>query len=1071
VNTNSPVVAAKTGRRWLLLAALAATPSLVLADVRIDRGILTVQNSSLSISFQGANLRSLKNLLTGDEYIVRQGPGWLDMSLQEATNELLKTDPWRLETDPESRETVAVTTAKDSVRLITIKVGLAADSGEIFLRFDGKSEKTGVRSVFFGLQGFNPEGGRFLIPGQAGIYFDGTTIPSTLDLQYPTHWEAQFSIYERKRGGVLIYARDPKPYFKRLRASRQYGTLDIGLDVFATGPWANATQTPPVEWRFKSFAGDWKKGVDAYRAWSETVWPTRTLTPRADWRFEVTAVVTLIDTVIEYLEPLSKRVDPRKTLLYLANWRRDSYDTNYPDYTPGLATAALIKRAHELGFRVMLHANALGVAQYNPAYAKVFPYQLRDPDKGELVYWPHGLWPAGTPPPFFIQSYAFISPCSSEYRAVLIDALRPAMEQLQPDALHLDAGGVMLNDGNGLIEGMTSIEGMIKLHQDLDAAFPGTAFSYESMTETLTGLQNFAQRWNASYPPHPISTYLMGRRITFYGFLNQTPPDEPGFIDYMNRYEAQGILPTFHIAKPTDLTGARPGNEWLLNLIATWQKHGFRPDWERDWGADVFRYISADGGTEAVVAESGNTVQLRIGDNVAYERIRRTTSARTGGFVRNWMAYDGDVLYGLDPQQEYWVDRDLEGPRDQVRISELPDGVSLSNSSFVSKEYGYFELRKVSPPTFDFVQRFQGATIGVSYALKDYPLGFGALVEITRTTVAGRVVGPVLLMQPPYQVPGAVVFVEYEIAVPALRPALKFAAGISDYGLGSDGAWFVARINGEDAWRAEVKRGQPVPGEVDLSRWAGQTVRLRLIVHPGAKLSYTGDLAIWSDLNIEEGSDEAPTAFRITLPKGSSRATLSEGARFKPSPAAAPAEPDEQQLDAEASLPAKFAVFAAPLKTIEIGASLLDFPSDVWKSNYGGWPFRFREGINGMVQPSVSGGERVPKVLATFPPSKGLTHVTWAVALPPDASRLTFRASLADPLPPLPPDIDYSQTAFTVKVNGQTLWNEVYQLKGWHDASVDISRWAGQNVVVEVSADALGLGTFNWAQWADLTVR
>ncbi len=988
----------------------------------------------------------------------------MDLSLQEPTGEPLKEQTWKLVVDEATNAQIAVLTASDSVRNVTIKVGLVEETDEIFLQFDGKSSKPGLQSMFFGLQGFSPVGGKFLIPGQAGISFDADTNPSQIDITYPTHWEAQFAIYQRKAGGVLIYARDPKPYFKRLRATRQYGTLDLGLDVFAVAPWSKATETPAVEWRFKTFSGDWKQGVDHYKSWSNTAWHTRQLPPAADWRKEVNTVITFVDTVVEYLDPLALRVDPKKTLIYLANWRRDPYDTNYPDYTPGASTAAFIRRAHELGFHVMLHANALGVATYHPIYAETFQYQLRDPDNGDPLYWPQGLWPAGSLPPFFLQSFAFISPASSEYRQILINALRPMMAELRPDALHLDAGGVMLNDGNGLVEGMTSMEGMVRLHEDLDRAFPGTIFSYESMTEVLTGLQNYAQRWNASYPAHPISTYLMGDKVTFYGFLNQTPPDQPGFIDFMKRYEGQGVVPTFHVAGSKDLSGALPGNEGLLHILELWQKYDFRPDWENDWGTALFRYISADGATTAVLEEENHVVRLRIGEDLIYERIRGTTTATVDGLVRNWPAYDGTTLYGLDPKAEYWLDRGVARPQDMVRLSGLPDGVSLGLSSFSSADYGYFEFHKNQPAAYDFIQQFQIARRGTSYVLHDLPMGLGASAEVTRTIVSGKVYSPVIAMRPPYRLPGAVVFIEYDVAVPVNNPRLSFSAGISDFAVGSDGCWFVARIDGVDIWKADLKVGQVVPASVDLSRWAGKTVKLRLLVHPGAQLNSAADLAIWDSLAIESSEVEAPTKFRIELPPGTSgNVQVSRNVRLEPA--------DGDSLSAEAALPASFAVFAKPPAEMKLGDTLLDLPLRTWNSYYGGLPFESGESPNGQIIGAKSGGEEVARALLTFPPSNGLTYATWAVSLPKDATKLTFRAALADPAPPLPEKIDYSTTAFKLKINGEELWSEVYQTNGWHDLAIDISEFAGGNALIEISADAMGIGSFNWAQWADLSVR
>jgi hypothetical protein len=93
------------------------------------------------------------------------------------------------------------------------------------------------------------------------------------------------------------------------------------------------------------------------------------------------------------------------------------------------------------------------------------------------------------------------------------------------------------------------------------------------------------------------------------------------------------------------------------------------------------------------------------------------------------------------------------------------------------------------------------------------------------------------------------------------------------------------------------------------------------------------------------------------------------------------------------------------------------------------------------------------------------------VQLPPDASTLDFKYGLADPLPPLPPTISYSQTDFSVKVNGEKVWSRTIQLNGWNIQSADISKWAGQNVVIQIAVDALGQGTFNWSDWSGLTVN
>ncbi len=201
-----------------------------------------------------------------------------------------------------------------------------------------------------------------------------------------------------------------------------------------------------------------------------------------DWTREIYSVITILYLDIGALEPLSKQTDPRRTLLHIVPWRKDGFDINYPDYTPAADAKPFIEKAKELGFRIMLHTNALGISETNSNYERFKPLQLKTPNTKELVGW---LWDLE---PGHIRRLAYINPASSEYRKLFIESIRPAIEELKPDALHLDAGGTIQNDGNGIIEGMNTIQGLIRYQQDLQEAFPGLALGYESITEINSGI-------------------------------------------------------------------------------------------------------------------------------------------------------------------------------------------------------------------------------------------------------------------------------------------------------------------------------------------------------------------------------------------------------------------------------------------------------------------------------------------------------------------------------------------------------------------------------------------------------
>ncbi len=232
-------------------------------------------------------------------------------------------------------------------------------------------------------------------------------------------------------------------------------------------------------------------------------------------------------------------------------------------------------------------------------------------------------------------------------------------------------------------------------------------------------------------------------------------------------------------------------------------------------------------------------------------------------------------------------------------------------------------------------------------------------------------------------------------------------------------------------------------------------------MHPGPNLNPIDDLGCWTDLSLTaQFTGRVP--FQMVVPAGS----------------AVPATNGDVDLtavgnanySASAARTASFSVFLQPPQAAVTGQSLLDLSYDVWQDGYGGWakPVTTDPGILTNI---VSGGEKVPRALPTFPPNKGEKRLTFAVHLPADATSMAFRVCLGDPLPPLPPAVTYATVIFTMKVNGQKVWTNTLQTNGWRDQSVDISKWHGQNVVIELSAGTTGYAVFSWAYWTGLTIQ
>ena len=247
------------------------------------------------------------------------------------------------------------------------------------------------------------------------------------------------------------------------------------------------------------------------------------------WVGEIGLVVTYIDPRLDVgiLDKLAEQIDPAKTLLYLSQWRRDDYDVNYPDYTAKPAFGRFVEAARQHGFRVMVHVNLVGVSPYHPVYAEFQKFQFRNAWTGNPMGW---FWDQMEAP----NRHAFINLANSRFRNLLIQQLKNVWEKYKVDAFHLDVSHLVVNDENGLIEGLNAGQGNVLMHKELAAAMPGVVFSGEHLHEVTFFRESFAQRWKlppqqfeptpreTPQPrgtPHPISTFLFSPYTMPYGYL------------------------------------------------------------------------------------------------------------------------------------------------------------------------------------------------------------------------------------------------------------------------------------------------------------------------------------------------------------------------------------------------------------------------------------------------------------------------------------------------------------------------------------------------------------------------
>jgi hypothetical protein len=119
-----------------------------------------------------------------------------------------------------------------------------------------------------------------------------------------------------------------------------------------------------------------------------------------------------------------------------------------------------------------------------------------------------------------------------------------------------------------------------------------------------------------------------------------------------------------------------------------------------------------------------------------------------------------------------------------------------------------------------------------------------------------------LAMHPPYRPRAGTIFAEYRLRLPDTRPLrFTFFNALRDNRPDeppSDGVTFRVWVDDRKLFERHSDTKVWLPGEVDLSPFAGQEVRLRLESHPGPRGDTTCDLSYWGDPVVSAGTGPRP---------------------------------------------------------------------------------------------------------------------------------------------------------------------------------------------------------------------
>jgi len=950
-------------------------------------------------------------------------------------------------------------------------------SGDLIVTQEGQASSGGVYGISWGI-GEIPDRYTVLVPGNSGQRFGPDAPAGTRIFDYPVGWEAPFVLIQGEKGGFIIRAEDPGYGFKNLTVDHTGGTFQLRFESRGLAPFESKARLKSMRWRLSAYRGSWQAGAAIYHRWAKAHYHLVPLArQRPAWVKDIRFVV-IMGMDIPVLEILAKKVAPAQTLLYIPGWRRDEYDRNYPDYTASPQFGPFVKAAHRLGFRVMPHVNYFGCDPRNPLYSTFRKWHMRDPFSKELQWWE---WTRASPP----IKFAYINPASRAWRKLFVSKMVEVYRRYRVDALHLDQTLVMINDDNGLIDGLSCIQGNRALHCELRQALPQVALSGEGLDEVTCQYEAFAQRhvwglnhvdqtWNERIlaMSHPISSSLMLPYTTIYGYLGmanpQTAPEV--YLAWRRAYEHFGVIPTYAWPDLEQLKSLPPAVAFLLEEACFFQRYRPVPDFGSPWGCnDLFRYRLSDGRRAVYRGRQGvlfGVISAQGKIEVLSRRLEGVTEASLPGSVPGWPAYDGKRIFGLDPDRAYlWSKK----PRNlkALHIASLPEGVILTQAGIHPELARFrFEDSRGTVRLWEFSGRAVGGVKLSDGQVRRFP-GIAFNDPLSGGDIHPE--GDGLFAHPPWKSSGMVqeklwqgrglgfTFIEFSIRLPSQKE-IVFESGVCLMPGApgkSDGITFrVQAISQGKTLKAEVHHdgADPVPLRLDLSAFRGQNLVLRLESDPGPAGSPAFDWGRFARPRII-AHESRPASLRLAGDRPIHRAVAAEG-----EVTIRPLAGGEYQLDlmmpnvlllpfgSPTGVTPPFDLLQAPFVSFLLPSNGLEIS-----------PVTF---MRGAIGEAICGGE-MRRALHEHPPSNGKTLVDYWLKLPTEPVRFVSATGIRDG--------SVSQgVTFEVEINGKPMLRKTLKPgSGWVPAEVDLSPWRGQSVILTLITDSMGDYSFDWAVWGE----
>lgn len=587
---------------------------LVQATIVIEGDTVRVDTANYIVHFEKGEINHIHNKLTAKTYTIfpeASKRGWTGLMF---TRYFWDSSPTRsatlVSTSQVSPNRVELVYGQDGTE-IRLNIMIDTVTDDMLIDMEGVSDSGGVVGVQWGIGYLDIANLKVIVPVSGGRVYDHTD--KFQSDTYPGSgrgWEAQLAIVQGDAGGFYVRNTDTMLEYKQVIFDPLRGGGGAALN-FATqnqAPFDSHTSGQTRLWRFNTYVGDWRVPALIYRDWMAEAFEVTPLSEKNDWVEDITLFVktglsgdftgyNYLEDFTVMIDRLAQLVDPDKTMVYLGGWKIGGSDwwvheedIAHPDFIPKEALAEFLAVTRKHGFRTILYITAHGCSPNHPLYESVFKqYQYRDTWTGELV----GENLEG-PTVHPIHPLMNISPASSEFRSYVLTQLKAVWDEYDIDGFFIDASHSVMNNATGLIEGLSTAQGMALLHQEMIDMMPGAVLGGERLHEATFVHESFAQRPLFGDKPrrHPISSFLFSPFVHAVDLAPHWYEDTPEHYQRVLLHgDVYDIMPTINVFKAHQLEDDDP-EIGIIAMADHWQGGGgLQPDVNGDGQVNVFDLV------------------------------------------------------------------------------------------------------------------------------------------------------------------------------------------------------------------------------------------------------------------------------------------------------------------------------------------------------------------------------------------------------------------------------------------------------------------------------------------------